>query len=323
MTLRSWPRSWTNTRISLSTGIEPFRALCSYAYFRNRDMAELQDSMWTGSPAQIFADSGAHSARTLGIHLDLDSYAQWCERWDPNLALYANLDVIKAPDQTYRHQKALEQRGLAPLPVFHTGSPWWHLERYLAEGYTYIALGALLGNPPDQVMPWLAKAFRLAHGRAVFHGFGLTLVRALREFPFYSVDSSSWSQIFRYGVALLFDDAKGRAVTLKLRDATGLLKHRTMIRAHGVDPVSLATREACDLAQMAGVAAVAYHRMQAWARRIHGAVTVPDGPRNPLTRRPPAEGEQAGLHLYLAGTDHFAKAAAGLAQLTGSKEPRA
>jgi hypothetical protein len=280
-----------------------FKMLCSYAYFRRAELAAFIGELAAladGGPApMVFADSGAHTARTKGLALSLDGYAQWCERWDPQLQVYANLDVIRAPAATRANQDALQSRGLTPLPVFHTGEPWSYLERYLEDGHTYIALGALLGHPLRDVMPWLAKAFRIAHGRAVFHGFGMTVWEALTEFPFYSVDSSSWSAGFRYGVVKLFSG--GRWSQVRLRDSASIMRRRELIRAHGVDPMALATRESFDRDVVAGLAAVAYRRAEVHLQRMHGLIAVPDSPHNPLARRSGLQGP--GLHLYLADTE--------------------
>ncbi|MDI9829712.1 hypothetical protein [Streptomyces sp. KAU_LT] len=279
------------------TAPQPFKALTSYAYFRTPIYAELLQQIHAG-PAQVFGDSGAHSARTLGITLTVPDYAQWCHQHDDQLTLYANLDVIGAPEATWRNQKELEAHGLEPIPVFHTGEPWHWLERYIGDGYTYIALGKLLGNPLPDVLAWLDKVFRIADGRAVFHGFGLTVDRALREFPFYSVDSSTWGSGFRFGIVKLFDDRTGRWTSLMQRDRQALLRHRDLIRAHHADPMAFASKATQDNTQAAVTAAVAWRRYEAYIRRRHGPVEIPPGPHNPVTRNgapaPP------GLHLYLA-----------------------
>ncbi|MDN3056866.1 hypothetical protein PH213_20390 [Streptomyces sp. SRF1] len=276
---------------------QPFKALCSYAYFRTPAFATLLEELHA-SPAQVFGDSGAHSARTLGITLTIQDYAQWCHQYDDRLTLYANLDVIGAPEATWRNQKELEARGLEPIPVFHTGEPWTYLKRYLDEGYTYIALGKLLGNPVPDVLAWLDKVFKIANGRAVFHGFGLTVDRALREFPFYSVDSSTWGSGFRFGLVKLFDDRTGRWVKLMQRDRAALLQYRDLIRAHHADPLAFASKATQDNDSVAAAAAIAFRRYEAYIRARHGPVTIPPGPHNPVTRN----GAPAlpGLHLYLA-----------------------
>jgi hypothetical protein len=280
------------------TDPQPFKALCSYAYFRTPVFATLLEELHAG-PVQVFGDSGAHSARTLGITLTVEDYAAWCHQHDHRLTLYANLDVIGAPEATWRNQKLLEQQhGLEPIPVFHTGEPWHYLERYIGEGYTYIALGKLLGNPIADVLAWLDKVFTIADGRAVFHGFGLTVDRALREFPFYSVDSSTWGSGFRFGIVKLFDDQSGRWTSIMQRDRAALLQHRDLIRAHHADPMAFASKATQDNVAAAAVAAVAWRRYEAYIRARHGPVTIPPGPHNPVTRNgAPAP---AGLHLYLA-----------------------
>ncbi|UQA95636.1 hypothetical protein [Streptomyces halobius] len=291
---------------------QPFKALCSFAFWRPKDMRKFTGKLAT-PVNMIFGDSGAHSARTMGIHLTLEDYASWCQKWDRELTLYANLDVIGGPEATWRNQKELELYGLEPIPVFHTGDPWEYLERYLDEGYTYIALGKLLGNPVSEVLPWLAKAFRLADGRAVFHGFGMTVWRALREFPFYSVDSSSWGQGFRFGVIQMFDPSNGTWTNFMMRDRDALLRHRELVRAHHISPLSLATRKTYSRTDAIALAAVAWRRAEEYLRARHGPITIPPGPHNPVTRGG-ARPATPGLHLYLAeaNSTNLYHAAAGI-----------
>ncbi|MFJ4469555.1 hypothetical protein ACIP2X_18970 [Streptomyces sp. NPDC089424] len=281
---------------------EPFKALTSYAYFGKPAFTDLLDTLHAG-PVMVFGDSGAHSARTLGLALTLDGYAAWCHEHDRRLTLYANLDVIGAPEATWRNQQALQERGLTPIPVFHTGEPWHFLERYLDEGHTYIALGKLLGNPLAELLPWLDTAFRLAQGRAVFHGFGMTTWEVLRRLPFYSVDSSKWLEGERFGVATLYDDRTGSWVRFLLRDKAAVLQHLDLIRSYGMDPRLLANRAIFTARRHEFTAAVAqsYRRAEADLRTRHGLVTLPDSPRNPITRH--GTPSTPGLHIYLAGAN--------------------
>ncbi|MCY0957719.1 hypothetical protein [Streptomyces sp. H27-H5] len=281
------------------TGLDqPFKALTSYAYWHKTSMRGFVGKLATPTN-MIFGDSGAHSARTLGIHLTLDDYAAWCRKWDEELTLYANLDVIGGPETTWRNQQELESHGLHPIPVFHTGDPWSWLERYLDEGYTYIALGKLLGNPVREVLPWMAKAFRLAQGRAVFHGFGMTLWAALREFPFYSVDSSTWGQSARFGVLKLFDPNSGTwTPRFMMNDRAALLRYRDLIRAHHTDPASLPTKAISKYPQVTRLACLTWRRAEEYIRARHGPITIPPGPRDPVARA--GRTATPGLHLYLA-----------------------
>jgi hypothetical protein len=283
--------------------------LWSYAYARNFDMDDFLGSLQV-QRLRFFADSGAHSARTLGIHIGLEDYAKWVLRWRHWFTIYANLDVIGGADATRVNQRRLEEEyGLEPMPVFHTGEPFSVLESYIEDGYTYIALGKLLGNAVDKLRPWLRKAFRIAEGHAVFHGFGMTNWQILKEFPFYSVDSSSWSSGFRYGTLKLFH--RGSWVSLRLRDRDAVWKHRTILDSYRIPYASL-TKDGYDKAIVAGACATAMYRSQEWLRERHGLIPLPPGKGYPSTypQRPArssaesspraVQSHPSGLHLYLA-----------------------
>nr|WP_107908925.1 hypothetical protein [Streptomyces chartreusis] len=94
---------------------QPFKALTSFAYVRTPIYASFLEELHAG-PAQVFGDSGAQSARTLGITLAIPDYAAWCHQHDARLTLYANPDLIGAPEATWRNQKKLEACGLESIP---------------------------------------------------------------------------------------------------------------------------------------------------------------------------------------------------------------
>lgn len=288
------------------TGHAPMNALWSYAYARKQNIGQAVDK-WAVPQVRLFADSGAHSARTLGIHIGVDDYAEWLHKWHGHFTIYANLDVIFGPEATYANQKALESLGLNPMPVFHTGEPWHHLERYLDEGYTYIALGKLLGNSWSKLRPWLHKAFRIAGDRAVFHGFGLTAWNAIRTFPFYSVDSSSWTSPYRFGTLRLFE--RGRWITIKMRDRDDVIAHRKILETYNA-PIGALTRSGFDRNVVGRLSAQAYIEAGEWVARSHGRIVLPPGKGYPTGTplHPHAvHAEQAGrFHLYLAETTDWA-----------------
>lgn len=275
--------------------------LWSYAYARTRALDE--DIAGLGvDQLRFFADSGAHSARTLGIHLGIEDYAQWLLKWRHLFTVYANLDVIGAPQATRDNQTYLEQQhGLSPMPVFHTGEPFAVLERYLEEGYTYIALGKLLGNAPNVLRPWLDQCFKMAHGTAVFHGFGMTTWPHLKRYPWFTVDSSTWGAGYRHGRVVLF--GHNRWLTIDLRDPQDQIhRYRDVIDSYNV-PYAMFSRSGQTRTMLGAVAAAAYYRAAAWLRELHGPVTLPPGkgyPQNPA--QPVLAAGEPGLAIYLADT---------------------
>lgn len=158
---------------------------------------------------RIFLDSGAFSAFTQGVEIDLRGYCDYIKRNHDIIdvvdgALLASvLDRIGQPDGglgTYRNQLTMEAQGVRPLPCFHYGEDERYLEFYIAN-YSYITLGGMVPISTAQLYHWLDRIWErhLTDGagrpRTKVHGFGLTVVDLMERYPWYSVDSSSWVQI--------------------------------------------------------------------------------------------------------------------------------
>ena len=191
------------------------RILLSYWYYKDTDLDALFVKYFTEPYPDVFADSGGFSAMTQGAAIQWQEYAAWVKRWAHLFCTHANLDAIGDPAKTAQNQKHLEDAGLTPLPVFHVGSDFKHLEAYI-DKYPYIALGGMVPHLryTDRIMPWLVKCFKLAQGRSVFHGFGATNWTVVKSLPWYSVDSSSWGSGFRFGQVPVFDAQRGKFYTL-------------------------------------------------------------------------------------------------------------
>jgi hypothetical protein len=225
--------------------------------------------------------------QSKGVSIGLRDYAAWVKRWGHLIGHVANLDVIKDPEATLRNQKALEVLGVQPVPVFHAGSPWEYLERYVEE-YPYVALGGTVRSPAD-FRPWLVRCFRIGEGKTVFHGFGTTRWPLLRDFPFYSVDSSSWMQGYRYGSMRLFD--RGRWVLVKMR-SRHVWEHADLLKKHGIRPQDVASREGYTWEHPFKAGMVTWLRAAEWLRQRHGEI--------------PLAGHESGPIIYLAadGSGH-------------------
>lgn len=135
----------------------------------------------------------------------LDSYVEFIDEHQSGLDFYANVDAIGNPDITYKNQKYLEDKGLNPVPVVHFGTDVQWLERYIEEGYDYIALGGLVGKTGKKsTRLWIDRCFDCvcdSNGipQSKLHGFGVTSFALMRLYPWYSVDSTSWIRCSSYG----------------------------------------------------------------------------------------------------------------------------
>jgi hypothetical protein len=290
------------------------KILLSYHYYRDTDLDVLFSKYFTEPYPEVFADSGAFSAGSQGAVIDLLGYSTWIKRWSHLFTTYANLDVIGDPVGTKRNQKELEGMGLDPLPVFHTGSDFSHLEE-LVDNYSYIALGGMVPYMrfPGRIMPWLVRAFKLAGNRAVYHGFGATAWTVVKALPWYSVDSSSWGSGFRYGQVPVFSSSAGKFETLKLGDAAAWKKNVGLVRSLGFDWKDFADRERNDRAKICAISALSYMLAEQWLRKRHGEIVIPGGNGAPGVRAHLADANPArfgeavqggGVRLHLADTSN-------------------
>ena len=282
------------------------RILLSYWYYKDVDLDALFAKYFTEPYPDVFADSGGFSAHTQGVAIDWQEYAAWLKRWRHLFTAYANLDVIGNHAATMANQRRLESVGLQPLPVFHVGSDYADLKKLVGE-YQYIALGGLVPymRYRDKVMPHLIRCFRIAKDKAVFHGFGVTSWEVLKALPWYSVDSSSWGQGFRYGDVPVFDSERGRFVKLGLGNRAAWRRHGRLVRRLGFEPLDFADRNRNDRAKICAISALSYMLAEQWLRQRHGEIRIPgsDAPevlRAHLVTAADGNGEGRGGNMSVA-----------------------
>ena len=143
---------------------------------------------------RLFLDSGAYSAFTRGVEIDLDAYIEFVKKWENEIEVYAGLDVIGDHKKTLENIQYMESKGLKPLPTFHHGEPFDFLE-FLCKNYKYIAIGGMaqLGRSRPKFKKWLDQCWVIMkkYFPIKVHGFALTSQWVLEQYPFYSVDSTS------------------------------------------------------------------------------------------------------------------------------------
>lgn len=166
-----------------------FHAMDHFNYFKEANM---------NKPIKIFLDSGAYSAWTQNIKIDIKDYIEFIKKYKDHLEVYAVLDSIGDPKATFANQMLMERAGLTPLPCFHYGEDVKWLQKYLDRGHDYIALGGMVPIPNKELYQWLDFLFTdlLTNADGIpkvkVHGFGMTSFDLMLRYPWYSVDSTSW-----------------------------------------------------------------------------------------------------------------------------------
>jgi hypothetical protein len=157
---------------------------------------------------KVFLDSGAYSAFSQGISVDLGAYCDYIHRNQDIIEFPSVLDAIGDADGTWRNQEAMEKRGVRPLPCFHYGEPIEVLQYYLTK-YDYITIGGMVPISTPQLKIWLDRIWDEyltdddGTPKVKVHGFGLTSLPLMFRYPWYSVDSSTWVQWAANGMILI------------------------------------------------------------------------------------------------------------------------
>lgn len=152
----------------------------------------------------LFLDSGAFSAWSKGVNIDIDAYIAFIKEHKKYIHVYSVLDDINSAETTLKNQKYMESKGLSPLPCFHYNEDVKFLRHYL-NGYEYISLGGMVPISNHNLMVWLDDLFQNyicdddGMPKVKIHGFGITSIPILIRYPWYSVDSTSWVMTGRFG----------------------------------------------------------------------------------------------------------------------------
>ena len=279
------------------TAQHPFKMLISFHYYKNVDLASFLDQF--PSRPMVFGDSGAYSAYSQGAEVKVADYAAWLKTWGDLLTTYVNLDVIRDPSGTAANQRHLENAGLRPIPVFHTGTDMKVL-RDLIKHYGYIALGGMVGVPGPHALKWCATCFKEARGNdVVYHGFGQTRNDVIQQLPWFSVDSSSWGAGHRFGQIPVWDRRK--LTKVKVGDRTNIYKVARHIRDLGGDPEWFADRNQYHRSKAITVSAASWREFELFLRRKHGEVPLPDRAHAFHRRNTPGtDTRMPGPNVYLA-----------------------
>lgn len=247
------------------------RLLLSYFYYREEDLAKLLAESFGDIAVDVFADSGAFSAFTQGKPVAEDDYIAWVKKWQHLFTVVAGPDVIGNAEETKQATLRMRQQvqGVSVLPTFHVGEDWSYLDFWVQQpDVDYIALGGMVPYTRrlKLLAAWVKKAFSKIPNTIRVHGFGLTTWSLLKQFPWYSVDSSSWTSGFRYAQLMLFDSRRGRFVSVSMNDRVDLLKNAALLETYGIR-ASQAKADDYDRDLLVAVSVEAWQRAEEWLNK--------------------------------------------------------
>jgi hypothetical protein len=154
----------------------------------------------------VFVDSGAFSAMTRGIEINVDDYIKWLNEYSANMEKFCCFDRIGITEDEfedcakatwenylYMYDKLKEPHKL--VYVYHYGEPIEYLHNALEFGCKHIALGGVAKRKRGERQVFfesLKNEFN-EHPDVVVHAFGMTDVTLLQEYTYiHGADSTSW-----------------------------------------------------------------------------------------------------------------------------------
>lgn len=186
---------------------------------------ELQDKGY-----KIFMDSGGFSARVSGADIELDEYKDFLAGASKHCDVSANLDFGTWEEQEEKYEILKSTPGVVRvLPVYHIDE--WETSMFkeldeLLEKHDHIAIGGLAGENVTEEMKrkylnfvfsrW--NVFRKKGKQIKIHGFGITTQDYCFQYPFYSVDSTSWLGGARFGTFVVWDEKTHRFIQMHHTD---------------------------------------------------------------------------------------------------------
>jgi len=163
----------------------------------------------------VIVDSGGFSARVAYKHIHIQDYIKFLDRFR-HKSFYGkmfrcfNLDSHDLKE-SQANQKKLEKLGYNPIPVYHYSeyaSDNRELLDDMVRDYDYIGIGGVAGAGLNaaQKKAYLDYVFYRTQDKVKVHGLGMSSIKPVDKYPYYSVDSSTWLQFQKFGASRAVPD---------------------------------------------------------------------------------------------------------------------
>lgn len=189
----------------------------------------------------MILDSGAFSffgGKRTKWDSYVDDYIRFINETDKKFFFELDIDsIVGIKEVEAIRRKITQQTSKNPIPVWH---PKRGLEYYkrMVHDFDYVALSLsgrytsswVNNNKSKDVIYKLLEIAR--QNDCKVHGLGFTKLKQLKDLKFYSVDSTSWLRISRFGDISVFNN--GDMVNQKRPDNTIMINPKLRLK-HGFD----------------------------------------------------------------------------------------
>lgn len=204
--------------ILYNLGIRNF--LMSYEYLKGKGLSQLKKY----PDIRLFIDSGAYTYQNDPKYeqytneqweQQIEKYLNWSEKHKNQIFAIADLDLQYLPNVGY--EKVYEWRkkyfepfmlrtGIPVCFIYHEdGLEYWE---YMCKRYPYVGLSLAI-DKVENGTEQLRDMFRIAEKyNALCQGMASTNTSMLTQYPFYTVDSTTWNVGLKYGEISVWNGTK-------------------------------------------------------------------------------------------------------------------
>lgn len=197
-------------------GIRNF--LMSYEYLKGKGISQLKKypdiSLFIDSGAYTYMHNPEYDNYTIEQWEDqIHKYLNWAEKHKSQIFAICDLDLqyIVGNEQVYEWRKKyfepfMLRTGIPVCFMYHDeGMQQWE---YMCKRYPYVGLSLAIDNKENGYEE-LKDMFRIAEKHnALCQGMASTKTSLLTEFPFYTVDSTTWNVGLKYGEISVWNKTK-------------------------------------------------------------------------------------------------------------------
>ena len=239
-----------------------------YSQINDRGTLNRRFSSEPFTNGKLFVDSGAHSAHTKGIKLDLEEYIEFANNNMDKFSLYVQVDKIpgvyhmpktakdwlEAPKLSWENYCYMRSKSKNPdklIPVFHQGEDLKWLKnmcdsRFDGEKIKYIGLSPRGDVSLKAKYDFCSNCFSViqqsTNPEIHTHAFGATSLKMLESLPFTSADSTTWVLVSAFGqvwIPTTLFDCYSDDVGIKLGVSEENKTHQTATQTYWEQPVKV------------------------------------------------------------------------------------
>lgn len=153
---------------------------------------------------RVIIDSGAYSARTLGVEITVEGYSEWIKAFKPRFQCDGVFQLDKIYDQTATREnfKLHEKLGVKTIPIFTYAetSDQITLLRDLVKRFPYVGCGGV--RKKREYAHWLLQNCERPDR---IHLFAYSDLNVLRCYKPKSCDHSTWLNGTKFGLIMTQD----------------------------------------------------------------------------------------------------------------------